>query len=632
MLNLQIEQNLLRIDPNEENELRTMFVSSLLGDWWRTQDHNRTVGNNNSTNRQDTNTASTSATSTSNSSTYEEFLEHQKKTWTPIELYEKCCPRFLAGGGSKQTKNGQFVCAYAGSGGRRRRCDKIHPTITLYFDATKQCTIATPSQRLDPFLEYLDRRVGEKSAVAKSPYYYELDGFVRDNLHRLRHQQRLFGGHLVKVALGALKESDAAQAALLEDSHLRRHLRRHRRGHGRGNRNCNPSFPPSDRCFDDSAKFALSCSSSSSMETKTKSSASSPSYYQAVERLETVLEICRLWGIGDHLDVLSIDCMLQTSRVFRKVAIPMAQQRVRDCKFVVTPLVDGHYATGYSIFRRGANDNRRKVFEREHDRLVEYAVCPSMVLLHCGEEIEGDNQESSSDNKNIPASRNTTAMSGRYLPEFRARSNVGSSSNRNDTETKGSAGFSWACEELSLANLELECMDIGLHEYMGQKVIVRWRRCEVDIPNPRHASARDDDENDRDRDYIRASTTSVARYESSPTSADQPVFRLVLGWAPRKVGIVDLSVPHFALKLDVSKNCASQVDDVTFSYEGNARILECRADFCFLVAAYARSLQPYLATEHRQIETKRPLLRHEKEFLGHVQNATSLCPVLSSYL
>jgi len=604
-----------------------MFVTSLLGDWWRTLDHNRTVGNNNPTNRQDTSTST--STSTHSSNTHEDFLEHQKKTWTPSELYEKCCPRFLAGGVSEQTKNGQFVCACSSC---RRRCDKIHPIITLYFDANKKCTIATPSHRLDPFLRYLDRRVREKSAVAKSPYYYELDGFVRDNLHQLRHQQRLFGNHLVKVALGALKESDAAQAALLEESHLRRHLRRHGHGHGHRHRDCHRSFPPSDRCFDDSAEFAQSCSSSPLMEIETKSpssSSSSSSYYQDVERLETVLDICRLWGIGDHLDVLSIDCMLQTSRVFRKVAIPMAEQRVRDCQFVVTPLVDGHYATGYSVFRRAnadndnANDDRQKVFQREHDRLVEYAVCPSTVLLHCRE--ENDNQEPSSDNKNNTADRKTNTMSGRYLPEF--RSNISSNGNRNtnDAEAKGSAGFSWACEELSFANLEPECMNIGLHEYMGQKLIVQWRRCEVDIADPRHASVRDDHYRDR-------ISTNVVRYESSPCSADRSVFRLVLGWAPQKVGIVDLSVPHFGLKLDVSKNCVAQVDDVTFSYKGNAQILECRADFCFLVAAYARSLQPYLVTEHRQIETRRPLLRHEKEFLGHVQNATSLCPVSSRYL
>eukprot|EP00536_Pseudo-nitzschia_multiseries_P000287 jgi/Psemu1/282225/fgenesh1_pg.4_\ len=534
-----------------------MFVATLLADLWQKLDQNI------SKNRQDSNT-------------YEDFLEDQKNIWTPHELYEKCCPRFLAGGVSHRYQSGQFVCFGT--------CRKVHPTITLYFDANKACTVAAPSFRLDPFVKYLDQRVKEGSAVSKSPYYYELEGFLRENLHRMRHQQRLFGGHLVNVAIGALKESDEAQAKLLEEAHVQQLRRRHSHIH---------SHSLNHRCLSSHHRFDSEPNPDrASMEIES-------SFYQDVEKLEVVLEICRLWGLGDHLDVLSIDCMSRTSRVFRQVAIPMAERRVEECQFIMTPLVDGHFISGYSVFRR-ANDDRQKVFERENGRLVEYAVCPS--VLFC--QKRKGNQELSPDHS-VPGKN----MSGRYFPELRSnvsyhRSSRSSSRSKNEMETDSSADFSWACEELSFANLELECMNIGLQEYIGQKLIIQWRRNNVDIPDQRRRpdpSAHDE-------------------------ANDVPIFRLAMGWAPQEVGIVDLSVPHFGLKLHVPRNSASQVDDVTFCYQGNAKVLECKTDFAFLVAAYARSLQPHLIAYQKKIEMDRPLLRHEQEFFEEVQRAASLCP------
>ncbi|VEU36836.1 unnamed protein product [Pseudo-nitzschia multistriata] len=525
-----------------------MFVTNLLADWWGRQESNRNV-------EQD-------------GSTYKDFLDHQKTIWIPSELYEKCCPRFLVGGVSQRNKKGQFVCV--------GKCCKIHPTIMLYFDAAKSCTIATLSYRLDPFVRYLDRRVQDGSAVVKSPYYYELDGYVRDNLHRLRYQQRLFGGHFVKVAIGALKESDAAQSKLLEEAHLRQLMRRHRP--------CNLS----SNSFSD--KESASACVALGIE---------PRSHQGVERLEMALEICRLWGLGDHLDVLSIDCMLKTSHFFRQLAVPMAEERVNDCEFVVTPLVDGHYTSGYSVFRRG-NDDQPRIFEREHGRLVEYAVCPS--VLYCQKRYGS---------QAIPSGKCMREINkgGRYFPSLHSSVDFRRSSNRNEkVKPELPTGFSWACEELSFANLELECMDIGLREYIGQKINIQWRRTEVDDPGFQ-------------RDY------SSFRDEKSTGSSDTPeqVFCVKLGWAPTKNGIVDISVPHFGVKLHIPRNSMSQVDDVTFTYKGTAQVLECKSDFTFLVAAYARSLQPYLIARHQQIETHRPLLRHEQEYFEEVQKAASLC-------
>ena len=80
--------------------------------------------------------------------------------------------------------------------------------------------------------------------------------------------------------------------------------------------------------------------------------------------------------------------------------------------------------------------------------MVEYAMCDS--FLFC-------------DDSDKP---------GRYIlhPEW---------SNGDD---KVGSNFSWACEELSFANLEREWGDSAVQEYIGHKVLVRWKRENVDIP------------------------------------------------------------------------------------------------------------------------------------------------------
>jgi hypothetical protein len=538
-----------------------MFATSLLDEWWKRLDPSRVADQ--SHNDRDS----------IDGSSYDDFLERQKDVWTPSDLYKKCCPRFLAGGTSHRNKNGQFVCG----GG----CRKIHPIITLYFDADNNCTIATLSCGLDPFKNYFDQCVNEGSAVWKSPLYCELKGFLRQNLYRLQHEKRFFGGHLVKTAIGALKSSDAAQRSILEEVHLRQHLRRH----GQHRLQC------------DNAVNTV-CASPF-INTKSAS-------YQDIGKLECVLEICRLWGLGDNLDVLSIDCMLRTSQVFRKVAIHMAEKRVNECKFVVTPLVDGHMISGYSVFRR-ADSNQRTVFEREHGRLVEYAVCSSILCRQKRDNIEDASTEMTSEKR----------ICGRFLPV--TGSNIsfdqGSEKNRNSASEEESIGFSWACEELSYANLELECMDTCFQEYIGQKVIIQWERSDTDVP-----------------DQIKKVDQSVQDSSSSTSMSmrsEMPVFRLKLDWARQKTGIAKFSIPHFDLKLDVRRTSMSQVDEVTFLYEGHAEVLECRADFHFLVAAYARSLEPCLKANHQQFESKRPLMRHEDAFLQEVKLAASLCPLSS---
>jgi hypothetical protein len=538
-----------------------MFVTGLLNDWKRMlEDAGRRRHDNNGSS--------------------EEFLAHQRSIWTPPELYEKCCPRWLAGGGRSLDRDphhapvahhrrnpshsrtggisytshpfGDNDSEYLDSGFVRLKngswtcpgcCNRLHPTVTLFFEGGR--TVAILTSRLDPFVNYLDGLVADGSAARKTPFYYELDGFLRENLDRLRKKQDLFGSHLVNVAMGAMDRSDNAHRRLLEEEYRTRRLRR------TGGR----AAPP-------------------------------------LASLEEVLEICRLHRLGDDLDVLSIYCMQRTSRTFRKISDPMARDRMERCQLVVSPLVDGYYVSGYSVFRRGATsdpDDRRLSLERENGRLVEYAVAPQIVLKRDRtdlvkfaplDEIDraGKSKADESEDGSLP------------------------------TNNAGSSSFSWSCEELSFANLEREWGDIGVHEYVGQKVLVQWRRSEVDV----------------------ADNTDIEGSKSSSSTADLTIYDLGI---PSRVGgarrlgssfSMGHSSAHFSFQLVVDRMEATQVDEVTVSFQGSARIASCRMNFRYLVAEYARSLEPCLTARHQQIERTRPLLEQELAYLKEVREAMSM--------
>jgi len=509
-----------------------------------------------------------------NGSVYHDLIEHQKEKWTPSELYGKCCPVFLAGMASRRNKNGQLIC-----GG----CNKIHPTITLYFDVDKNCTVAVLSCCLDPFKKFFDQCVKEGNAVWISPLYCELNGYLRENLYRLQHQQRYFGRHLVDIAMGALNDSDVAQRSQLEEAHIHQYQRRHHR-------------------YDFQRGASLNTVSISSPSVKTSAKGS-----QDIERLEIVLEICGMWGLGDCLDVLSIYCLIRTSMVFRKLGIGMAKNRVKECNLVITPLVDGHVTSGNSLFRR-VNTNLQTILQREEGHFVEYAMCSSILYRQ-----QGDKRESSTTEK-----KNEKSLCGSFCPVTYSNdfSDQNPQSNKYYDESSNSTDFSWACEELSYANLEVQCMKSGLQEYIGQQVIVQWR-CD-DVDNPTNHVTKD------------ASTKSASASFFQPTKSGLPALRVKIDRARQNSGIAKFSVPHFHLRIDIRKSLVAQVDEVTSFYEGEAKILECRTGFLFLVAVYARSLLPRLVEKYQQIKEMRPLLQHEHTFLEEVQQAASICSLPSA--
>ena len=128
-----------------------------------------------------------------------ELLEEGRKKWTPRNIFNRCCVKWLVDGPRVQDP-----CDKYSPRNGCTRCSRDHPCITLGFDEDSKVTIATISHLLDPFLNYFDWLVAEGKAQRVSSTEYHLDGHLRSNLTVLK-SYGCFGGHLVLEA-GATTE------------------------------------------------------------------------------------------------------------------------------------------------------------------------------------------------------------------------------------------------------------------------------------------------------------------------------------------------------------------------------------------------------------------------------------------
>jgi hypothetical protein len=199
-----------------------------------------------------------------------------------------------------------------------------NPFVTLFYDGDKKITVAVLAERLDSLSIYFQCRVEEGTAYQRSPLYYELDGYVRENWTKIQRQEG-FGAHSVSVAVGSLKASDDAQGYELTTE--RRSRRR--------------------KTVDD-------------------------------DLLEQALDIASLHRLKDDLDVISISCMSQASKALNRVASKLARQRLLDTTLIIRPFVDGISLNGYSNFVRG--DATGLVSCSESGRAVEYCQRQDILL------------------------------------------------------------------------------------------------------------------------------------------------------------------------------------------------------------------------------------------------------------
>jgi hypothetical protein len=202
---------------------------------------------------------------------------------------------------------------------------RANPLVTLFFDGDKKITVAVLSARLDTLSRYFQCRVEQGTAYQRSPLYYEMDGYVRENWTKIQRQNG-FGPQSVSIAVGSLKASDDAQ---------RDELTTERRSRKR-------------KTVDDEIL------------------------------LEQALDIARLHRLQDDLDVISISFMSQVNKAFGRVASKLARQRLLDTKLILRPFVDGISLNGYSNFSR--RDATTLVSCSESGRAVEYCQREDILL------------------------------------------------------------------------------------------------------------------------------------------------------------------------------------------------------------------------------------------------------------
>lgn len=111
----------------------------------------------------------------------EAMKETQRSVWTPPELYDTCCPKWIAHGPEMGVTNRQIQAGVASSSrGCNGGCGKEHPRIMLQWRGKK--THATLSDALDPFVNYMEDLCQRGLAAKERPLVYAIDCFISEFL------------------------------------------------------------------------------------------------------------------------------------------------------------------------------------------------------------------------------------------------------------------------------------------------------------------------------------------------------------------------------------------------------------------------------------------------------------------
>lgn len=139
--------------------------------------------------------------------------------------------------------------------------------------------------------------------------------------------------------------------------------------------------------------------------------------------------------------------------------------------------------------------------------------------------------------------------------------------------------------------------DIAEREYFGQKLVLSWLLLP---PSPSHSSS---------SSVATSLPLGTIHLEPSETSGANQRFSISL--ASR-------------ITLDILRSNTREVNDMTISYQGKARVCNVKFNFLALVRAAARHCLEGIRREYRHVEDSRPLLDHERSYLRQVQDAASL--------
>lgn len=242
-----------------------------------------------------------------NSRAFYRLLEQGRSTWTPRDILNRCCVKWLVDGGARYDEYGGFYDEYSPRNGCSG-CSRDHPCITLRFNANTNMTIASMSHRLDPFVRCLNGLVSEEKAWPHSATEYHLDGYLRPNETVLRSHDG-FGSHLIKVPKGEREASDAAQAAEAEEREDCSRAAKRRRG------------------GEDASISALN----------------------ANDFATAMHVVAKQWlQIELQNDPFALLCLRQVCKSFKKIATSIASTKVNMLDLSITPLVNGRQKYGDS--------------------------------------------------------------------------------------------------------------------------------------------------------------------------------------------------------------------------------------------------------------------------------------------
>ena len=237
---------------------------------------------------------------------FAQLLEEGRQIWTPRNIFNTCCVKWLVDGRKKNYEDDFYSFDEYSPRNGCTSCERDHPMITLGFDSDSNSTTATLSHRLDPFLHYFEGLVAEGKAQRSTSTVYKLDGYLRPNFTALRSYDG-FGSHLIKVDDGAMEASDTSQTAEIEETE-----RAKKRPRVNSDNDIDINEGEEDRKKPpDMSKEVMDIVMS--------------------ERLKIDLQN----------DPLSLYCMRSVNKLFKKMADSIASEKMKTLTLSITPLVNG---------------------------------------------------------------------------------------------------------------------------------------------------------------------------------------------------------------------------------------------------------------------------------------------------
>ena len=150
---------------------------------------------------------------------FDQLVREQRAIWTPRDVFDTCCTKWLVNGPEDKSNDAHLQKhLYDWNDGNVAslgcdNCSLAHPTINLSFDSKRGVTVATISHLLDPFVRCMEGLMTNGSAQKVSEKVYRLDGYIRENVPKIRRGNSDIGKHLVRLTKRDLKASDMAQKA-----------------------------------------------------------------------------------------------------------------------------------------------------------------------------------------------------------------------------------------------------------------------------------------------------------------------------------------------------------------------------------------------------------------------------------